>query len=190
MRAKIIKTTAEPQSKGKANWTKLNVVFRNLDTDKIDGRNLVSFNKVAYEALKDAVRDEVYELTEVKNEKGYDEIVKVTKLDAGEQSSNAPVASGTQSGNSKGSSVGNYTTPRSNYETPEERANRQVLIVRQSSITAALKFFELTKTKFSSVQDVTGLASDFENYVMNGPAPVKPAGLLISDMLDDIPEAQ
>lgn len=32
---------------------------------------------------------------------------------------------------------------RSNYETPEERAKRQVMIVRQSSITAALKLFEL-----------------------------------------------
>lgn len=185
MRAKIIKTTAEPQSKGKANWTKLNVVFRNLDTDKIDGRNLVSFNKVAYEALKDAVRDEVYELTEVKNEKGYDEIVKVTKLDSA-----APGVGSGETPSAANKATGTYTAPRSNYETPEERANRQVLIVRQSSITAALKFFELTKTKFSSVQDVTSLASDFENYVMNGPAPVKPAGLLISDMLDDIPEAQ
>lgn len=52
----------------------------------------------------------------------------------------------------------------SNYETREERAARQRLIVRQSSLTAALTYFELTKGK-PTVEEVKILADEFTNHV-------------------------
>lgn len=62
---------------------------------------------------------------------------------------------------------------RSNYETPEERANRQVMIVRQSSITAALKLFEIGGTGGGQfVPDeaqVIASAQIFEAYVLGLP---------------------
>lgn len=52
----------------------------------------------------------------------------------------------------------------SNYETPAERAARQRLIVRQSSLSNALQFFEVTKGK-PSVGDVVELAERFTDFV-------------------------
>ena len=61
----------------------------------------------------------------------------------------------------------------SNYETPEERAQRQVFIVRQSSITAALKILEMNG-KNPSVTDVILLSEQLKNYVFEGiPSEVK-----------------
>jgi len=59
---------------------------------------------------------------------------------------------------------------RSNYETPEERAARQVMIVRQSSITAALKLAELGLSTgnqaFFTETDIITSAKVFEAYVL------------------------
>ena len=51
---------------------------------------------------------------------------------------------------------------KSTYETPEERAKKQVYIVRQSSISAAINFVD---TKKVSVADVLSVAKQFEDYV-------------------------
>lgn len=56
-----------------------------------------------------------------------------------------------------------YTSPKSTYETPEERAKKQVYIVRQSSITAAIAY--LKGQDSASVDDVLDLAKQFEQYV-------------------------
>lgn len=56
----------------------------------------------------------------------------------------------------------------SNYETPEERARRQVYIIRQSSITSAIAFLAARNPKGFDVpvEEVLKLASQFENFVM------------------------
>ena len=59
----------------------------------------------------------------------------------------------------------------SNYETPDERTARQLLIVRQSSVTAALKYFEQTEADVSR-NDVIELAEFFKDYVYQGIAKV------------------
>lgn len=58
---------------------------------------------------------------------------------------------------------------RSNYETPEERAHRQVLIVRQSSLTAALKLAEVANVGNLHTPDEASIiasAKIFEEYVL------------------------
>lgn len=83
-----------------------------------------------------------------------------------------------------------YTAPGSStYSTVEERAQTQKYIVRQSSITAALKLLELNGVKKAGVDDVLDFAADFEAYVMD----YEPTALADSskssfdDMDDDIP---
>jgi hypothetical protein len=49
----------------------------------------------------------------------------------------------------------------SNYETKEERAQRQILIVRQSSLSSAVELLGPGK----SVDDVINVAKQFEAYV-------------------------
>lgn len=54
---------------------------------------------------------------------------------------------------------------KSTYETPEERAKKQVYIVRQSSIANAVTFIEQTEGGEPSVADVLNIAKQFEAYV-------------------------
>lgn len=56
-------------------------------------------------------------------------------------------------------------TAKGNWETSDERAARQVLIVRQSSLSTAVSFAEVSKTK-PSVEEVIEIAKKFEAYVM------------------------
>lgn len=75
-------------------------------------------------------------------------------------------------------------TPRPNdtYETKEERAARQVMIVRQSSLTNALKLLELHGNKRVTTRDVVSLAQEFEAYVLDK----APKELTILGSLEDL----
>lgn len=55
----------------------------------------------------------------------------------------------------------------STYETAEERAKKQVYIVRQSSISNALSYYAMVGGKVKP-DVVLALASEFEEYVFNG----------------------
>lgn len=85
------------------------------------------------------------------------------------------------------------TSPKSTYETPEERARRQVLIVRQSSISSAVEFVNgLTKTAEHTPEKVVEVARIFESFVMGtdeqGMETARDlATRAIKDLEDDIP---
>lgn len=68
----------------------------------------------------------------------------------------------------------------SNYETKEERAARQVYIVRQSSISSAIDFL---KDSNPSVEGVLQIAKQFEDYVFAEKKGVE----AIIDINDDVP---
>lgn len=79
----------------------------------------------------------------------------------------------------------------SKYATKEERDQTQKYIVRQSSITSALRLLEVTGVKKATTNDVIKLAVDFEAFVMGYVVPgvveedKTPSGF--DDMDDDIP---
>lgn len=101
-----------------------------------------------------------------KNDRGYLEVVSVRKGDEMPvQTTPAPVR--------VGSAVeGKFKSDKSsNWETTEERARRQVLIVRQSSIAQAV---ELVGQKNAKLDQLFELASKIEDWVMRE-APVAEA---------------
>jgi len=53
----------------------------------------------------------------------------------------------------------------SNYETKDERAARQRLIVRQSSLTAAINFYVMNGEKKVALPAILGLAEEFTDFV-------------------------
>ncbi len=82
----------------------------------------------------------------------------------------------------------------STYATAEERAQTQAYIVRQSSITNALKLLELQSNKKADVPDVLAIATQLEAWVFGkkaepAPAPKKAAAKVLNDATfeDDIP---
>lgn len=87
----------------------------------------------------------------------YNEVVGVSKGDVAD----LPVPA---AGKPEAKPAGPSVTVRSNYENADERAARQRLIVRQSSLSNALQYFELSKAK-PSIQEVTDLAEQFTAFV-------------------------
>lgn len=102
------------------------------------------------------------------------------KIELVDDSSNAnsPVASGSKPGS---------TPVRSTYETPEERAQRQLMIVRQSSISNALTYLHQTQPAGEyGVNEVIDIAQDFVDFVYGNDGVVDTPQKL-ENMDDDIP---
>lgn len=105
-------------------------------------KKIMSFDEKAFGELKNANPGEEFDVTLKKDDNGYWKWVDVVKVVAG--SSPAPAV---RSG--------------STYETPDERARRQVLIVRQSSLAQAVAFLG----SGAQEEDVLPLATKFEEWV-------------------------
>lgn len=141
------------------------------DEGKTKGMKLFGFGKqkensaVAAAALPGDVLDVTFQ----QNDKGYWEFGTV-KATGKNVSIKSDAASSTSTG-----PIGNSTPSKGNWETSEERAARQVFIVRQSSVSNAIAYFEASKQK-PTVEDVVVVAKQFEAYVFGNSAPVKQTG--------------
>ena len=139
---------------------------------KVTGRKVMSFgeSKKVFDALSSAGNGDVFEINSVKNEAtGYWDWTGATKSTGGAVGAK-PNTTSTPAGKVVGS----------NYETPEERAKKQVYIVRQSSITAALTFLG-GKTK--STDEVIQVAKEFEAYVFDLGQPEVAATPFVDDVI-------
>jgi hypothetical protein len=156
MKVEVIQVAVE--NKGKYNVA--NVTYKGPE-GKVDGKKIMSFTfKDVYKVLSTAKQGDVFDVKSVKNEKGYWDWTEVSPA-----------------GKNIGGEVGEASAPRSegfkaavasgrNFETSEERAKRQVYIVRQSSLTAALTLAEVNKTKAPITEgDIIRSAKLFESFV-------------------------
>ena len=119
---------------------------------KTSTRNVVSSKKFVYPILSKAQAGETFETTEAKNDKGYDEWTSAKKVEGGQ-------ATTSQAGSKAAS-----TSPRSTYEPPEERAARQIYIIRQSSLSTATAILSVG-AKTLKAADVLAVAKELEDYV-------------------------
>lgn len=151
------------QNKGKY---QLAVVEYNTADGKTEKKNVVSFtNKALYATLSTAKQGEVFDVKLGKNDKGYWEFQEATK---------------SQGGSSTQSKA--FSSPKSTYETPEERAARQVYIIRQSSLSTAAAILTVG-AKSVQVKDVLDVAKQLEAYVFGKNEPASE----FVDMPEDIP---
>lgn len=162
--------TTKPTKSG--SYTMLEVTYKDLSNGgKTDGKKIMSFaSKEVFAVLSKAVQGETYNITTQKNENsGYLDWVAATKDTGGSQ----VMATDTKA----------YTSPKSTYETPEERAKRQVYIIRQSSLTNAISVLK-TEKNTPTPADVFALAQEMVDWVMENDVK-SPASF--DDMMDDIP---
>lgn len=168
----------EVKNENKGKYDLLTVDYKDLRQDKNATKKVVSFtNKDVYNTLKAAQSGEEFTVTAVKGEQ-YWEWQNVSPR------GQAPAES---TGGNVAASKPAATTPKSTYETPEERAKKQLYIVRQSSIGAAINLLKTEKV-IPSVADVIATAKQFENYVFGVtemPANINSLPPLDND--DDIP---
>lgn len=147
MNVEVLSVSVEDKGKYKM----AEVAYKGGD-GKVTSKKLMSFNHPeVFKTFADAKQGNVFSVESEKNDKGYWDWISAS-IGASAGVKTAP------------SSAGN-ASPKSTYETAEERANRQVLIVRQSSISNAVEFLGLNTKKVPSIQEVVEVATYFENYV-------------------------
>jgi len=173
MQISIISTSIETKPTAKGSYQQLEVVYKNLTFQgKVESKKLMSFGAGAssFKALSESSAGGVYDITVVKNDKGYNDWTSATMAVPGAAS--APVASVSGKPN---------PTPKSTYETPEERAQRQILIVRQSSVSSACNVLGVGAKTPPKASDVIAYAKELEAYVF-GVEDAGPTGF------DDLPD--
>ena len=182
MRIEIINVQAatKPTKTGKT-YVQLDVAYKNLTREgKIEGKKIMPFqNPDVHANLQKATMGQVFEVTTVK-EGEYWQWSNVQEVAKG--SNMEPQTSAASSGYaSKGT-----PSPKSTYETPEERAARQRLIVRQSCLSNAVETLKVDK-KGVDPTEALKLAERYVGWVFGEVAKVDVPDVGFDYMEDDVP---
>ena len=182
MRIEIINVQAatKPTKTGKT-YVQLDVAYKNLTREgKIEGKKIMPFqNPDVHANLQKATMGQVFEVTTVK-EGEYWQWSNVQEVAKG--SNMEPQTSAASSGYaSKGT-----PSPKSTYETPEERAARQRLIVRQSCLSNAVETLKVDKTGVDPTEALK-LAERYVGWVFGEEAKVDVPDVGFDYMEDDVP---
>lgn len=168
-----------PTTKG--SYQTADVAYKNNSFQgKVEGKKVMSFGatKDSFATLATAQPGQTYEVQIVKNDKGYNDWISMAQAVPGAAS---PAASSPTGSPGKPASP----APRSTYETPEERAQRQILIVRQSSLSSAVALLTTGAKTPPSTQAVVEAAKAFEAYVFGN----EPVDMSVEAMSsDEFPE--
>jgi hypothetical protein len=156
------------------------VAYKNLDSGKVEAKNITQYSEV-FKTVADVQAGQTLDVKQAKNDNGFWEWTSVERL-VGNQVSAATEPSRSASAN---------PAPRSNYETPEERASRQVYIVKQSSISSAIALLSVGAKSPPQVDAVLDTAQKFTDFVFGKTDLFKQANDLPAypnaDPLDDVP---
>jgi len=161
LKIQVLSTTVVTKTSGAGKpYQNCEIAYKNLDQGKVEAKNITEYSKV-FKKVADASVGMFFDVVTEKDDKGYWQWTSFTPADASmvaQPASQAPV--------NFGAKVQTVPAAKSTYETPEERAKRQVFIVKQSSLTAALKFAELNKEK-PTVQGIKALAQELTDWVLS-----------------------
>jgi hypothetical protein len=162
-----VQSTTQTSKAGKP-YQQLEVAFKNNTFGKVESKKLMPFgaNKAAFDALANASVGSNFEVTVVKNDAGYNDWTAVTQAPPG-----AIVGAGsinTAASNAK--AMGNTVQVKSTYETPEERAKKQVYIIRQSSLSSAIAMLSPGAKSPIKLSEVTDVANELFAWVMQDPS--------------------
>lgn len=165
------------EDKGK--YKMAEVTYKDLAKGQTSSKKLMSFNNATvYKTLVDAKKGEVYTIEMQKNDKGYWDWINASV------SNGVNTVSNTSTEAVGASKASGYTSPKSTYETPEERAKKQVYIIRQSSAATAVAALKTDK-KNPTIEEVISYARQLEDYVLGQEIAPKLAELPVED--EDIP---
>lgn len=154
-----VQITTVPTAKG--SYQVADVAFKNLTFQgKVEGKKIMSFGatKDSFSVLATAQANDVFDVNVVKNDKGYNDWVSMTKGTVDGAAAPQQTAAGH-------SPAGNATARTSTYETPEERAKKQVYIIRQSSLSNAIDTLAVGSKSALKADEVIDLARKYESYV-------------------------
>lgn len=159
MQISVINVTNQTVPTSKGSYQALEVTYKEVASGKTGTRKIMSFvkeSKNAFDNLADAKFGDVFDVKMVKD--AQDKYWVWT--DAQKGTANA----GTESV-AKGTSPAATTVGKGNWETAEERAARQVYIIRQSSLSTAAAVLGVGTKSTPEANAVIEMAKQFEDYV-------------------------
>lgn len=138
------------------------VAYKDLDNGgKVASKTIMpfGFQKDTFVTLKGAKPVEVFDVEVQKNEAGYNDWIKATRGSATAQTATSAGATPV---------VGSPQVPaKGGWETPAERAQRQVYIIRQSSLSTAVAALQVGRKGVIEPEEVIKYARQLENYVFS-----------------------
>ncbi len=147
------------------NYNVAEVAYK-TDDGKVKGMKVLDFvQKDVFATLKDVQPGDVLDADFEKNAKGFWQFAQLVKTGV---KADTAVAAQSASSSSPTANQAN-TASRGNWETSDERAKRQVMIVRQSSLSNAIAFSDMIGNKKADLQDIVAIAKVFEGYVLDLP---------------------
>lgn len=174
MRVKIVEVNIEQVKNGKNQYSKAEVIH--MVNGQARTQKIMSFsNPAIFKQVQSMKSGEEYDVTVTKNDQGFNQWAAIERAsDADGTLDLAPAEKPSKAS----------PAVRSTYETPEERAQRQLMIVRQSSISNALVYLKDTVATDAtySTDDVLSTAQTFVDFVYGN----KDTEALV-DMKNDIP---
>lgn len=149
-------------SKNGKPYEQLVVAYKDLSNGgKVASKTIMpfGFQKDSFTTLKAAKPVDVYEVEVQKNEAGYNDWIRAKKGSA----QTVPETKSVSTVASNGSSNAKSTS----WETSEERAKKQIYIVRQSSISAAVNALSVGVKTPPKPEDVIEYAKQLESFVFS-----------------------
>lgn len=145
-----VSTTSKSSKAGKP-YQNAEVVYKNLESGKVENKNITQYSTI-FKAVADAQAGQVFDVKSEKNDGGYWEWVSFVR----DTNPGAAVAS---------AAATPVAAKGGTWETPEERAKKQVYIVKQSSISAAVSMLSIGAKTPLSVDQVVAVAQQLTDYV-------------------------
>lgn len=168
MQVKILDVSVENIVKGKSRYSKASVAYSIGGEAKT--QNIMSFvNPDVFKKVQEMVGQTV-EVSLTKNSAGYNEWAAITNIDDIKERDPREVTTGAVVGLAAAAT----RVTGSNYETPAERAQKQVYIVKQSSISNAIEYLQAVHVDGEpawNVNNVLEVAQEFVDYVFDTPKP-------------------
>jgi hypothetical protein len=144
MKITVLKVTVNEVQGQKGPYKTAEVVYKS--DDKVKTHKVVSWNKDVFAVVSNATSGDILDVSFEKDSKGYWQMTRASK------EGKADVAGATS------------VPAKGNWETAEERQAKQMYIVKQSSIAAAVELAGNNKEK-ASPEDIIKVAKQFVDYV-------------------------
>lgn len=147
----------------------LDVMFKNVSFDnKAESKKIMPFgSKEVFATLEAAKAGDVFTVLREKDKDGYWQWIGIA---AGNVTLETTMPTDTKPAQAA------TAAPKSNFETAEERAKRQMLIVRQSATSTAVEFLNHNKKNYT-MQDLLDTADILYNYAFQTGIKVPTAAL-------------
>jgi hypothetical protein len=143
-------------------YQNVEVVFKNEETGKVGNKNITQYSSEIFNVMSGAAPGQRFSVSSEKNDRGYWEWTKSERLAEGAPPAAASVPAPAESG-----AVTGTRTPPYRGETPQERAEKQVYIVKQSSISSAIALLSVGAKAPPTPEEVIKTAQKFVDFVFD-----------------------